>query len=79
MYRYFGDDFLKLLRKGVFPHEYMNYQWRKKLKKKKLPDIKYFHSYLTTQNIQLMIMNMLNISLIILVLKNLKNTTIYML
>ena len=26
MYRYFGDDFLKLLRKGAFPYEYINYQ-----------------------------------------------------
>ena len=47
MYRYFGDGFLKLLRKGVFPYEYMNYKWEKKLKKKKLPDIKYFYSSLS--------------------------------
>lgn len=44
MYCYFVDDFLKLLRKGVFPYEYMNDQWKKKLKE--LADIKHFHSKL---------------------------------
>ena len=37
---------MKLLRKGVSPYEYMDEDWENKLKKKELPDIKYFHSTL---------------------------------
>ena len=46
MYQYFGDDFLYLLRKGVFCYEYMDDNWEDKLKENILPDIEYFHSTL---------------------------------
>ena len=35
LYQTFNNDFLKLLRKGVFPYDYMDEQWKEKFKKKK--------------------------------------------
>ena len=49
MYQYFGDDFLHLLRKGVYPYESMDDNWKDKLKENKLPDIEYFHSTLNNE------------------------------
>ena len=47
LFQYFDDKALKLLRKGVFLYDYMDENWKNKLKKKELQDIKYFHSSLT--------------------------------
>ena len=47
LFQYFDDKALKLLRKGVYPYDYMDEDWENKLKEKELPDIKYFHSSLT--------------------------------
>ena len=44
MHQFFGINFLKLLRKAVFPYEYMDEKWKSKLKDKQLPNIKYFDS-----------------------------------
>ena len=46
LFQHFKDDPIKLLRKGVFPYNYMDEDWANKLKEKNLPDIKYFHSSL---------------------------------
>ena len=43
-FQYFDDKALKLLRKGVYPCDCMDENWKNKLKEKELPDIKYFHS-----------------------------------
>ena len=40
---------MKLLRKGVFPCDYMDENWENKLKEKKLRDIKHFHSILNNR------------------------------
>ena len=47
MFQYFDDNAQKLLRKGVFPYDYMDENWKNKLKEKELPDITYFHSSLS--------------------------------
>ena len=44
LFQYFNDKAVKLLRKGVFPYNYMDEDWENKLTEKKIPDIKYFHS-----------------------------------
>lgn len=49
MHQFFGIDFLKLLRKGVFSYEYMDEKWKSKLKDKQLPNIKYFDSTLNNE------------------------------
>ena len=46
LFQHFNDKAVKLLRKGMFPYDYMDEDWENKLKEKKLPDIKYFHSSL---------------------------------
>ena len=46
LFQHFKDDPIKLLRKGVFPYDYMDEDWANKLKEKNLTDIKYFHSSL---------------------------------
>ena len=46
LFQYFDDKALKLLRKGAYPYDYMNENWKNKLKQKELPNIKYFHSIL---------------------------------
>ena len=46
LFQHFKDDAMKLLREGGFPHDYMDEDCEKKLKEKKLRDIKYFHSIL---------------------------------
>ena len=46
LFQHFGDDAIKLLRKGAYPYDYMDKQWEEKLKEKRIPDIKYFHSSL---------------------------------
>ena len=46
LFQYFNDKAVKLLRKGVFPYDSMDEDWENKLKEKKIPDIKYFHSSL---------------------------------
>ena len=43
LFQHSKDDAEKLLRKEVFPYDYMDEDWENKLKDKKLPDIKYFH------------------------------------
>ena len=47
LFQYFGDETLKLLRKGIYPYDYMDEDWENKLKEKELPDIEYFHSSLS--------------------------------
>ena len=47
LFQYFDDKSLKLLRKGVYPYNHMDEDWKNKLKEKELRDIKYFHSSLT--------------------------------
>ena len=47
LFQYFDDKALTLLRKGVFLCDYMDENWKNKLKEKELPDIKYFHNSLT--------------------------------
>ena len=42
---------MKLLRKWVFPYDYMDEDWENKLKEKELPDIKYFHSSLNKYSV----------------------------
>ena len=44
LFQHFKDDAKKLLRKGVYPYDYMGEDWESKLKQTELPDIKYFHS-----------------------------------
>ena len=34
LFQHFKDDEMKLLRKGVFPHDYMDKDWQNKLKEK---------------------------------------------
>ena len=46
LFQYFDDKALKLLRKGAYPYDYMDENWKNKLKQKELPNIKYFHSIL---------------------------------
>ena len=46
LFQYFNDKAMKLLRKGVYPYDYMNIDLEKKLKEKGLPNIKYFDSKL---------------------------------
>ena len=46
LFQYFKDDAKKIIREGVFPYNYMDEEWRNKLKEKKSPDIKYFNSSL---------------------------------
>ena len=46
LFQHSKDDAEKLLRKEVFPYDYMDEDWENKLKDKKLPDIKHFHSSL---------------------------------
>ena len=36
LFQYFDDNALKLLRKGVYPYDYMDVNWRNKLKEKEL-------------------------------------------
>ena len=38
---------LRILRKGVYPYDYMDKDWENKLKEKELPSNKYFNSTLT--------------------------------
>ena len=48
LFEYYDDkQALKLLRKGVYPYDYMNKDWQKRLKEKELPDTKYFYSSLS--------------------------------
>ena len=47
MFQYFDDKAFKLLRKGVNPYDFMDEDWKNKLKEKELPNIKYFHSSLS--------------------------------
>ena len=49
MHQFFDNDILKLLRKGVFPYEYMDGEQENKLKEKELPNIEYFHSTLNNE------------------------------
>ena len=68
MHQFFDNDILKLLRKGVFPYEYMDGEQEKKLKEKELPNIEYFHSTLNNEKCKQKDYDyviMLNISLII--------------
>ena len=46
LFQHFNDKAIKLLRKGVFPYDYIAEDWENKLKQKELPDINYFHSCL---------------------------------
>ena len=48
LFQYFGDKASKLLRKGVYPCDYMDKDWENKLKEKELPNIEYFHRSLTS-------------------------------
>ena len=48
--QYFGDKTIKLLRKGVYPYDYMDENWENKSEEKKLPNIEYFHSSLSNTN-----------------------------
>ena len=50
LFSHFNNKAVKLLRQGVFPYNYMNKDWENKLKERKLPDIKYFHSSLNNTN-----------------------------
>ena len=36
LFQYFDDKALKLLRKGVYPYDYMDVNWKNKLKEKEL-------------------------------------------
>ena len=36
LFQYFDDNTLKLLRKGVYPYDYMDVNWKNKLKEKEL-------------------------------------------
>ena len=68
MHQFFDNDILKLLRKGVFPYEYMDGEQENKLKEKELPNIEYFHSTLNNEKCKQKDYDyaiMLNISLII--------------
>ena len=47
LFQYFGDKALKLLRKRVYPYDYMDEEWENKLKEKELLGIEYFHSSLS--------------------------------
>ena len=47
LFQYFDDKALKLLRKGAYPYDYMDEDWKNKLKEKELADLKYFHSRLS--------------------------------
>ena len=49
LFQHFNDRAVKLLRKGAFLYDYMDEDWGKKLKEKKLLDIKYFHSDLNNK------------------------------
>ena len=48
LFQYFKDDARNLLRKGVYPYDYMDEDWENKFKEKELPDIKYCHSSLNS-------------------------------
>ena len=45
--QYFEDKAFKLLRKRVYPYDYMDKNWEKRLKEKELPNIEYFDSSLS--------------------------------
>ena len=45
LFQHFNDKAVKLLRKGIFPSDYMDEDWENELKEKKT-DIKYFYSSL---------------------------------
>ena len=47
LFQYFHDKSLKLLRKGVYPYDYIDENWENKLKEKDLPNTEYFHSSLS--------------------------------
>ena len=47
LFQYFDDKALKLLRKGVYPYDYVDENWKNRLKEEEIPDFKYFHSYLS--------------------------------
>ena len=47
LFQYFDNKALQLLRKGVYPYDYVDEDWKNKLKEKELPDIKYFDSSLS--------------------------------
>ena len=82
MHQFFDNDILKLLRKGVFPYEYMDGEQENKLKEKELPNIEYFHSTLSNEKCKQKDYDyviMLNISLIIFNVKIWVFITIYML
>ena len=46
LFQHFNNKVMKLLRKGVYPYDYMNKDLENKLKEKELPNIKYFDSKL---------------------------------
>ena len=46
LFQHFNDKAVQLLRKAVFPYDYMDEDWENKLKQKELFDIKYFQSSL---------------------------------
>ena len=46
-FQYFNDKSLKLLRKGVYPYDYIDENWENKLKEKDLPNTEYFHGRLS--------------------------------
>ena len=52
LFQHFNDfNAIKLLRKGVYPYDYMNKDLKNKLTEKELPNIKYFDSKLNkTEN-----------------------------
>ena len=50
LFQYFADKALKLLRKGVYPYDYVDKDWENKLEEKELPNIEYFHSSLSNTN-----------------------------
>ena len=45
--QYFEDKAFNLLRKRVYPYDYMDENWEKRLKEKELPNIEYFNSSLS--------------------------------
>ena len=47
LFQYFHDKSLKLLRKGVYPYDYIDENWENKLKEKDLPNTEYFHGRLS--------------------------------
>ena len=47
LFQYFDDKALKLLRKGVYPYDYVDENWKNRLKEEEIPGVKYFHSSLS--------------------------------